>query len=140
MIKSTIKKITLCALILISVLTLGACSSLPDGVDEEKLKNSAYDIITMLDEGRYDEVYALFRSDVAQTVDADNLRDTLEPVLSSIGSFTQIKRERYKTQTSEEGEEYLLCQITVEYSDGAATFGVGFDYDYTLIGISVLTR
>lgn len=120
---------------------LSACAGLSGDIDEDRLREQSYAVISLIDAADYETLYAMLRSDVAEETTPAQMSDTFIPLLGDLGARQEYKRERFKTKTNKDTDEkYYFCQFTVMYENGAATYSVAFDLDYTLIGLSVIAR
>jgi predicted small secreted protein len=135
------KKYTVLICAIFVAFCLSACTGINGAGDEDMLGEKSAGVISLLEAADYEAVYAMLRSDVAAELSPEQLEETFSPLLGTLGAREDIKREKYQIKRDKEtDEQYYFCQLTVLYADGAATYSIAYDMDYTLIGLSVVAR
>lgn len=129
----------LCALLALSMaLFLFGCGAqpLPEGFDEEKVTARAEEIVGYASDGDYDAIIACLRSDLADSVTADQLKESWAPTYEKIGAFQSIdKTGLYGTADKTTGEEYAVAVVVCTYENGSAIYTLSFDADLNLVGL-----
>ncbi len=129
---------TALALALLVCLTLAACKGnpLPEGMDEETLIDQGRKTARLLGEGEYEQVAAMVRADLQDTITAESLRELMLRQADGAGSYRQIE-DAMATGQSSHGETYGVAVVYCEYSEDSVLFRLAFDPDMALIGLEV---
>ena len=134
------KRCTGLALLLAGVLALlllAGCEGkpLPDGMDEETLLSAGQEVVDLLREGDYQQVYDRFREDIRETLTVDNVKNLMETEVAGAGEFKKVKDTLATGST--EGEAHGIAVIYCEYTKENVRFRVAFDPDMDLIGLEI---
>lgn len=132
------KRVTALLLAVLACLALAACDGnpLPAGMDEETLIAKGRETARLLAGGEYEDVAALVREDLRDTITAESLQELMLRQTDGAGSYRQIE-DAMATGQSSHGEEYGVAVVYCEYSEDSVLFRLAFDPDMALIGLEV---
>ena len=121
----------------LSLVLLAGCEGkpLPDGMDEETLLSAGQEVVDLLMEGDYQQVYDRFRDDIQSQLTVDNVKNLMETETQGAGDFKKVK-DTLATGSSE-GEDHGIAVIYCEYSKEDVRFRVAFDPNMELIGLEI---
>ena len=108
---------------------------LPDGMDEEILLSAGQEVVDLLMEADYQQVYDRFREDIRENLTVDNVKNLMESETKGAGDFKKVKDTLATGST--EGEDHGIAVIYCEYSKENVRFRVAFDPDLNLIGLEI---
>jgi len=132
------KRVLAALLALCMALALFGCGgqSLPEGFDKDKVTARAEEIVGYANSGDYDAIIACLRSDLADAVTADQLKEGWAPIYEKVGAFDSIQSEQFVgTADKTTGEEYAVAVVTCKHASGSVTYTVKFDKDLNLVGL-----
>ena len=129
--------LSLLAAAMLALLLLAGCEgkSLPDGMDEETLLSAGQEVVDLLREGEYQQVYDRFRQDIRETLTVDNVKNLMETEAAGAGEFKKVKDTLATGST--EGEAHGIAVIYCEYTKENVRFRVAFDPNMDLIGLEI---
>ena len=121
----------------LSLVLLAGCEGkpLPDGMDEETLLSAGQEVVDLLMEGDYQQVYDRFRDDIQSQLTVDNVKNLMETETQDAGDFKKVK-DTLATGSSQ-GEDHGIAVIYCEYSKKNVRFRVAFDPNMELIGLEI---
>lgn len=124
--------------LLLSLVLLAGCQgkALPDGMEERTLLNAGRDVMLLVVEGAYDEVWDCLRADVAETVTPEDIANLAHAQLDGSGDYRQIDGSMTTSQTSD-GETYGVAVLYCEFSKNDILFRLAFDPNMSLIGLNI---
>ena len=127
----------LLAACLLALILLAGCEGkpLPDGMDEETLLSAGQEVVDLLMEGDYQQVYDRFRDDIQSQLTVDNVKNLMETETQDAGDFKKVK-DTLATGSSQ-GEDHGIAVIYCEYSKKNVRFRVAFDPNMELIGLEI---
>ena len=125
------RRILFCILTLTLCLGLAACgASLPEGMDEEQVKQAAETTIAQL----VDEDYAALTDSMDETmkaaISAEEWPDVWQPVAEQLGAFVEVEKH---TVVGKDGMAVDVVQAAFE--NGNLTFTLSYDTAYQLAGL-----
>jgi len=132
------KKILVSAMLLLMSFTLFGCTGkpLPEGFDADEVTARAEEIVSLANNGEYDEIIAALRSDLQDAITADQLETGWDPIYEKVGAFSEIKQVTLTaTEDSSTGEEYAVALVTCAHEDGNVLYTLSFDADLELVGL-----
>ena len=127
-----------CLPLLLCLLLLTGCSpkELPEGMEEETVIADGQEIVELLVDGDYEEVYGRLRKDVAETTSPENIRELMESTVENAGVYLG-RRDSMATGKTVDGEEYGEAVILCEYKKKDVLFRVNFDLDGNMVGLNI---
>jgi len=132
------RKIVISAMLLLMSFALIGCAGkpLPEGYDADEVTARAEEIVSLANNGEYDEIIAALRSDLQDAVTAEQLETGWGPTYEKVGAFSEIKQVTLTaTEDSSTGEEYAVALVTCAHADGNVLYTLSFDTDLTLVGL-----
>ena len=137
-----------CLGVLISVLLTGCVTNkavpLPEEMDEDVVVAAGQDVLQLLLDEKYDEVAAMFREDIRTQPGKEITGEVIEQLLyqqilpEESGVFMEIL-ESYGEGVEGASEPHGVAVIHTQYSKDKVGFGIAFDLEMNLIGLSVAT-
>lgn len=127
-------------ILIISILFLVGCASnnVPEGFEEDDLKQKAESIVQLLNNNQLDEVYAMFRSDIQSMVTMEDLDKIITDKLDLIGEFKEISQIAITdTKDPSTSERYAVVIIVSEHKDGKSTYTVSFNKPLEIVGFYI---
>lgn len=125
------------SLILLILIMFTACApeSLPDKFDEEKVKTSAENIITLFSNEEYEKITNEFtREDLKVGLTADVLGGAKSKIMPNAGSFVEFSNTSMVAQKDKEGKDFVAAVLVVKYENQTVTYTISFDENMKLIG------
>ena len=130
------RKILLIITAFLLLLTSCKGNPLPNGMEEETLLQAGQEVVLLVVDGNYEEVYAAFRPDVAETMTAGDIEALVQRQLEGAGEYREIT-DRMATGQSSQGESYGVAVFYCSYTGDKVLFRVAFDPQMSLIGLEV---
>lgn len=127
-------------LLIISILFLVGCASnnVPEGFEEEDLKQKAESIVQLLNNNQLVEVYAMFRSDIQTLVSVDELDKIISDKLEVVGNYKEISQIAITdTKDPSTSELYAVVIIVSEHKEGKATYTISFNKSFEIVGFYI---
>ena len=133
-------KKSLCSAVglLLCCVLLAGCQgkALPEGMDEDALLEAGKDVMLLVVQGDYETVLEQFRSDVRETIAAEDIQALALRQLDGAGVYKQIEKSMTTGQAGD-GEDYGIAVLYCQFSEKDVLFRVAFDADMTLVGIDI---
>ena len=135
----TAKRVMGMILALILVFVLAGCSGkpLPEGMDEETLLDAGREIVALLNQGEYQEVYDRMRADGQAESTVENIQDAMEDLLDEVGAYKKETDSLATGQTLDSGEEYGTAVLYCKHEKKNAVYRVAFSTQMELMGLTV---
>lgn len=135
----TAKRVMGMILALILVFVLAGCSGkpLPEGMDEETLLDAGREIVALLNQGEYQEVYDRMRADGQAESTVENIQDAMEDLLDEVGAYKKETDSLATGQTLDSGEEYGTAVLYCKHEKKNAVYRVAFSTQMELMGFTV---
>lgn len=137
-----------CIGVLLSVLLTGCVTNkpvpLPDGMEEETVVAAGEEVLELLLAEKYEEVAALFREDIrtqpGKEITGDIVKQLVEEQIlpEESGVFSKVI-DSYAEGVKDAAEPHGVAVIHTQYSKDKVGFGIAFDLEMNLIGLSVAT-
>ena len=129
--------ILLAASILLMFAGCGA-NKLSDQFNEQDVTAAAEQVVTLLNEGNYQGVTDITRSDLQDELSADVLENALSGILESAGSFQSFSKTTVVgSEDNTTGEDYGLAIVVAEYENGKLTYTITVDQNLQIVGLYV---
>lgn len=130
--------VLMAALLLMSAVLLSGCNGkpLPEGMEEDALLDAGREVLLQLVAGDYETVRGEFRSDVADTITAEDIQEIVIRQLDGAGAYKQIKDTMVTGRTAN-GNEYGEAVFYCEFAEKNVIFRIAFDPDMVLIGLDI---
>lgn len=137
------RKKSVCVLFFLCLLFLSACSGtpLPEGMEEDQVLDRGREIVQMLNDGQWQDVYDAMRTDGRETTSPESIGTYMQEVLREAGAY-QRETDRMATgQTLQDtGEEYATAVFYVKHAEDDVLYRIAFSTDLELIGFQVTIR
>ncbi len=130
--------LSLTALFLAVLLMCSGCQGhpLPEGMEEDALLDAGKEVLLQLVAGEYETVRQEFRSDVADTVTAEDIQEIVVRQLDGAGAYKQINDSMVTGRTAN-GNEYGEAVFYCNFAEKNVIFRIAFDPDMVLIGLDI---
>lgn len=126
------KKILVTAFGAILILMLVACGgNKVDDTTAEKYITYAKEIITLLNESKYEEVHAMFNDEMKTGLPVENMSE-LTPIFKESGTFKEINKA-----SVEEQDGLYIAVLVAKYSNENRVFTITFNNDEKVTGLYV---
>jgi len=111
---------------------LAGCSSnaLPEGMTEDQVRQASEQVVTMLSDGNYAGIEALYDSTMKSALPAGQLKTALSAQLDQLGGFQSFDQESFYGKKG-----YAVAVLTCSYESGKAIFTISLNPDYQLSGL-----
>lgn len=116
---------------LFMVFLLAACGNKVDEETASKYVEKAEEIVLLLNDEKYDEIYEQFDEKMKAQLTADQLAE-IEPVLESSGDYVSIEK-----QSVEEKDGLHVVVIVGKHSEENRIYTVTYDGDDQIVGLFV---
>lgn len=133
--KRTVKKNFITILAAILLLTLAGCggTKLPDGFDEETVKETAAKFLDYLTAGEYDSGMDMMSEIMKAALSKEDLAAIMEDLDRQAGAFKEYKSIAVVGQTAR-GIEYATAVVIAAYEKRNVTYTVVFNMDMEIDG------
>jgi hypothetical protein len=124
--------------ILVILVLLSACSSIPKGFDEIRLKEEAQKVIEHLED--LDASWAIdkMRDDLEVLLKEDELKDILNTKYQAVKTVKPgLKFTISDVKDPNTDEVYALVIVERNYESGKGTYTLSFDLNYDLVGLYI---
>ena len=136
-----------CLGVLMSMLLTGCTNKpvpLPDGMDEKTVEAAGEAVVELLLDEKYEEVAAMFREDIrtqpGKEITAAVVKELMEGQILPEESGVFVKYiDTYAEGANGATEPQGVAVIHAEYTKDKVGFGVAFDLNMNLIGLSIAT-
>ena len=119
------------ALCLAAALCLCACTaSVPEGMDEEQVKQAAEQTIRLLDEQDYTALMHTMDETMRDAITEQQWADTWQPYADSLGALVEVESHSLVEQ-----DGYAVDVAKAAYENGTLTFTLSYDTEYRLAGL-----
>ena len=136
-----------CLGVLLSMLLVGCTNKpvpLPEGMDEAAVETAGEQVVQLLLDEKYEEVAAMFREDIRTQPGKEITGDVVKELVDSqilpeeSGMFVKYI-DTYAEGVNGATEPQGVAVIHAEYTKDKVGFGVAFDPEMNLIGLSIAT-
>ena len=124
---------------LMALALLAGCGGkkLPQGMDEEALLEAGREIVSLLNQGSYQEVYDRLRADGQETSTVEDIQTAMEDLLSQVGPYVKETDCLATGQTLDSGEEYGTAVFYCRHEKKKAVYRVAFSTQMELMGFTI---
>lgn len=137
-----------CLGVMLSVLLAGCVGNkpvpLPEEMDEKTVVAAGEEVLELLLEEKYEEVAAMFREDIrtqpGKEITADIIKQLVEEKIipEESGFFDKII-DSYAEGVEGASEPHGVAVVHTQYTRDKVGFGIAFDLEMNLIGLSIAT-
>lgn len=133
--KTTVKKSFITILAAMLLLTFAGCggTKLPDGFDEDTVKETAAKFLDYLNAGEYDSGMDMMSTVMASALPKEDLTAIMEDLDRQVGAFKEYKSIAVVGQTAQ-GVEYATAVVVASYEKRNVTYTVVFNADMEIDG------
>ena len=125
-------------IVLLSILMLVACSSVPKGFVQTSLETKTQTIIDLMEDLKTEEVISYLRLDLQSLISAEELKANLKAKYDSVGvSKAKASFSIGDTKDPQTDEVYATVIAQVEHENGRATYTISFNQDYECVGLYI---
>jgi len=126
------KKILLAIFSVVVMIGLVACGgNKEDDSTSEKYISIAEVVVSLLNEGNYEEVYAKFDEEMKAGLPVNDMED-LTPIIEESGKFEKIDKS-----SVEEDDGYYVTVLVAKYSEENRVFTVSFNDKEEVAGLFI---
>ena len=134
------KKLTLLLAVLGLLFLLSGCkvsgNPLPEGMEKETVLEQGREIVSLLNEGSWQEIYDRLRPDAQETSSPAGIQSYMEERLDKAGAYTQEKEAMATGQKLKgTGEEYGTAVFYCNHEKKKIMYRVAFSIEMELMGI-----
>lgn len=137
-------KALMCLVLALAFLTgCTASTALPDGMEKAAVIAAGQEVLDHLLAGEYEEVAASFREDIREQegkqITADVIKELMDQYTDpeEVGQFKKIGSKAASGAGDSETERHAIAEFHCEYTEEKVGFGIAFDPDMNLIGLSI---
>ena len=139
------RKLVLILAVLGGLLLLSACrvsgNPLPEGMEEETVLEQGREIVALLNEGDWQEVYDRLRSDAQETSSPESIQSYMEERLDKAGAYKEEDEAMATGQKIKEtGEEYGTAVFYCKHEKKSLMYRIAYSTDMELMGIQITVR
>ena len=126
------KKVVLMMISVVTVLALVACGgNKVDDATAEKYITKAEEIVSLLNEGNYTDVHAMFNEEMETGLPLNDMEE-LTPVISQSGEFVEIDKA-----SVEEKDGHFIVVLVAKYSEENRTYTLTFNDKDEVAGLFI---
>jgi len=137
-------KALLCLGLVLACLTgCTASAPLPEGMEKDAVIDAGEKVVDLLLAGEYEEVAASFREDIREQegkqITAAVIKELMDQYTDpeKVGQFKKIGSKDASGAGDSAAERHAIAEIHCEYTEEKVGFGIAFDPDMNLIGLSI---
>ena len=94
------------------------------------------EIVTLLNEGNYQEVYDRLRADAQAEDGVEEIQAYMEPLLEEVGAYVKETDTLATGQTLDSGEEYGTAVLYCKHEKKNVVYRIAFSTQMELMGFS----
>ena len=110
---------------------------LPQGMDEEELLQAGREIVSLLNQGSYQEVYDRLRADGQETSTVEDIQTAMDDLLEQVGPYVKETDCLATGQELDSGEEYGTAVFYCRHEKKKAVYRVAFSTQMELMGFTI---
>lgn len=110
---------------------LVACGGKVDEATAEKYTDLASNVVSLLTEGNYEEVHAMFNEEMKVGLSVEQMSE-LTPIIQQSGDFENIRKS-----SVQEKDGYYVCILVAKYSEEERIYTISFDQEDKIAGLYV---
>lgn len=130
-----------CAFCMLFLMTGCKKTPIPEGMDEQAMLETGRAVITLLNDGEYDELLTWFREDIQAQNTAQDMQEMFQPEFLKAGEYKKEEKTLINGRTDKEsGEEFGVAVFYCKHAKDDVLYQIAFDKDMLLIGLSVKTQ
>jgi len=127
-----IKRMALTILSAVILIVLVACGgNKVDDATSEKYITKAEEVVSLLNEGNYEEVHAMFDEEMKVGLPVNDMEE-LTPIIEGSGSFEEIDKS-----SIEEDDGFFITVLVATYSEENRVFTVTFNGKEEIAGLYI---
>jgi|SRR5699024_5768138 len=124
------KRMALIMLSAVTLLALVACGgNKVDDATSEKYIRQAEEIVSLMNEGNYKQVHAMFDEQMKAELSVEQMGE-LTPIIEQSGNFEKIDKS-----SVEEKDGYYIVVLVAKYSEENRTFTISFNDNEEVAGL-----
>lgn len=122
--------------LLLALCLLSGCrgNPLPDGMDETALLKQGREIVTLLNQGDWQEVYDRLRSDGQETTSPEAIEEYMQALLDTVGAYVSEEDSMVTGQELDTGEEYGTAVFYCKHEKKSVMYRIAFSTDMEFMG------
>ncbi|MGX7108656.1 DUF3887 domain-containing protein [Facklamia miroungae] len=125
------KKKLLATLSTIVILMLCGCGNKVDDTTSEKYISQAKEIVSLINESNYDEVYTMFNDEMKAALPVKSMSE-ITPLITDSGVFKKIDKA-----SVEERDGNYITVLVAKYSKGNRIYTITFEDDLEVAGLYI---
>jgi len=125
------KKMLLMVVGVVIVLTLVACGNKVDEATSEKYIAKAEEVVSLLNEGKYGDVHAMFDEQMKTSLPEEQMAQ-LTPIIEQSGDFEEIDKS-----SIEEEQDYYVVVLVAKYSQENRVYTISFNKKDEVAGLYI---
>ncbi len=126
----------------VCILMLTGCKGkpLPEGMDEAALIEQGREVVTMLNQGQWQEIYDQMRQDGQETTSPEQIEAYIQTLLDKVGAYIKERDTMATGQKLDTGEEYGTAVIYCKHEKKDVLYRIAFSTDMELMGIEATKK
>lgn len=126
------KRIVITVLSVVALFALAACGgNKVDDATTEKFSTKAEEVVLLLNDGNYQDVYAMFDVEMEAALPVEDMEE-FTPVIEQSGDFEQIDKA-----SVEEQDGYYVVVLVANYSEEDRVFTISFNENEEVAGLYI---
>lgn len=125
------KKWLMACVCLVMMFTLVACGNKVEDAASDKYISMATEIVSLLNEGKYEEVYAKFDETMKGALPLNKMSE-LAPIIEQSGTYEKISKS-----SVEEKDGYNIVVLVAKYSNSNCIFTITFNGQDEVAGLYI---
>ncbi len=113
---------------------------LPEGMEEETVLEAGRDMVKLLNEEKWQEVYDRLRSDGQAACTVEDIRSLMEGIFEKAGEMGRETDAMATGQTLDSGEEYASAVFYYKHAKKDVYYRFAFSTDMELMGFEAAAR
>lgn len=133
------KKLALLSLVAICLCFFTACKAkpLPNGMDDEAVLTAAREVVTLLQQEQWQQVYDLMREDGQEKSSLQQLEEYMQNIVQKYGQYQKETDSMLTAQTLEDGEDYATAVLYCKHEKKRMVYRIAFSTDMQLMGFEI---
>ena len=114
---------------------------LPEGMDEETVLDAGRQVVELLNDGDYQEIYDQMSSDGQKATSVVSIQDYMDGLFEKVGAYEEENQAMATGQKIKDtGEEYATAVFLCKHTKKDVMYRIAFSADMELMGLEVTKK
>jgi hypothetical protein len=128
----------LALLLLLTACSQQKASSLPEGMEQDAVLTQGRQVVSLLNQEDWQEVYDLLRADVRESTSPEDIQNYMQAILEANGPYMRESGTLTTAATLDSGEQTAVAVFYCKHLKHDVRYRVSFSTDMELTGFEVV--